>query len=37
MLVDGSELSCNVLCQEEVVKFIMIYYWCVLCDSGVIW
>ena len=36
-LADGSELSCNALRPEEVVKSTMTHHWRVLRDSGVIW
>ena len=36
-LADGSELSCNALRPDEVVKSTMTHHWRVLRDSGVIW
>ncbi|KAG1716994.1 ArsR/SmtB family transcription factor [Enterobacter bugandensis] len=36
-LADGSELSCNALRPEDVVKSTMTHHWRVLRDSGVIW
>ncbi|MBM3070431.1 helix-turn-helix transcriptional regulator [Lelliottia sp. RWM.1] len=36
-LADGSELNCNALRPEDVVKSTMTHHWRVLRDSGVIW
>ena len=36
-LADGSELSCNALRPEDVVKSTMTHHWRVLRDSGVFW
>ncbi|MEG5692963.1 ArsR/SmtB family transcription factor [Enterobacter quasihormaechei] len=36
-LADGSELSCNALRPDDMVKSTMTHHWRVLRDSGVIW